>query len=82
MTINRFELIGKIVAELSYQDEATLQTILSMCEEELTDENIEVITYGKDDTEHILASPKDKAYLDEMVKKYAQYEKVMPEYAT
>lgn len=54
--MNRFELIGKIVEELIYQDEDTLRIILAMCAEELTDDTINVVTYGKDDTEHIMAS--------------------------
>ena len=54
--MKRFELLGRIVNHLYKLDDEALQEVLAELEGDITDENLEVITYGTDDTEHLLSS--------------------------
>lgn len=62
-----------------YQDEDTLRHILAMCEEELTDDTINVVTYGKDDTEHIMASADIVSLVEDIQEVKCKHAIIMPE---
>ena len=52
----RFELIGRIVNRLHMLSDEALQDLLTELEGDITDKTLEVITYGANDTEHLLSN--------------------------
>lgn len=62
--MTRFELIGRITEKLHTLDQDDLLNLLAQLEDEITDENMTVITYGADDTEHLLSNPKNAEILN------------------
>ena len=54
--MKRFELLGRIVNHLYQLDDEALQDVLAGLEGDITDESLDIITYGTDDTEHLLSS--------------------------
>ncbi|MEO0491177.1 MAG: hypothetical protein AAFZ49_16740, partial [Cyanobacteria bacterium J06659_2] len=79
MPMARFELIGRIVENLYQLDDIDLQSLLTQLEDELTDETITVITYGADDTEHLLSSPRNAEILNQAVEDLKDQELLTPE---
>ncbi len=66
--MNRAELIGQIVEHLQTLEDEDLQQMLEQLEdtsEDITDANIQVITYGVDDSEHINSSHKNARDLEQ-----------------
>jgi predicted AAA+ superfamily ATPase len=54
--MQRFELLGRIVNYLHKLDDEALRDLLAELQGEITDASLDVITYGTDDTEHLLSS--------------------------
>ena len=84
--MKRFELIGQIVTHLHNLDDASLQCLLTeleaaaaAAEEEITDETLEAITYGADDTEHLLSSPNNAEDLHRAIEELQGKDLLMPE---
>ncbi len=82
MPMSRFETMGRIVDYLHNLDDAALGELLAELTGEITDATLEVVTRGKDDTEHILSSPVNAADLDEAVKELANQTLLMPQHAS
>ncbi|MEO0533783.1 MAG: hypothetical protein AAF215_07930 [Cyanobacteria bacterium P01_A01_bin.123] len=79
MPMTRFELIGRIVENLYQLGDIELQALLTQLDGELTDETITVITYGTDDTEHLLSSPRNAEILNQAVEDLKDQELLTPE---
>ena len=54
--MTRFETIGRIVAQLHTLSDEALEDLLAGVLGELTDETVQAVTHGADDTEHLLSS--------------------------
>ncbi len=80
--MTRFETIGRIVNGLHTMSDKALQDLLLGLENDLTNENIESITYGKDDTEHLLSSSINAEDLCQAKGELKGYNLLTPEYAT
>ncbi|NBD18910.1 MAG: hypothetical protein GVY04_23070 [Cyanobacteria bacterium] len=64
--MERLELIERIVSHLHKLDNESLQDLLLDLEQDnITDENLDLVTYGADDTEHLLSSPRNAQILQE-----------------
>ena len=48
---------------LNKLDDKALEDLFSELERDITDENLDAITYGADDTEHLLSSSRNAAIL-------------------
>jgi hypothetical protein len=57
------ELIQKIIIHLHQLDDEALEDLLSKLERDITDENLDIVTYGANDTEHLLNSPQNAKIL-------------------
>jgi hypothetical protein len=79
--MTRFEVLGRIVEHLHSLDDATLEALLTKLSTAITDERLEPITYGKDDTEHLQSSPVDAKDLDEAVKELKNLKLLTPQHA-
>lgn len=79
--MNRFEVIGRIVEHLHSLDDAALQALLTELSTAITDERLEAITHGKDDTEHLQNSPVNAKDLDEAVKELKNLKLLAPQHA-
>ncbi len=80
--MTHFEIIGRIVSHLHTMSDEALQDLLVDLEGDLTDENIEIITYGKDDTEHLLSSTINAEDLRQATEELKDYDLLAPEYVT
>ena len=76
--MTRFEILGRIVNLLNQLDDATLQDVLTKLEGNITDETLDVITYGADDTEHLLSSPSNAEDLNLAVKELSRQDLLKP----
>lgn len=79
--MNRFEVIGRIVAQLELRDQASLEALLLSLENNDESERT-IITRGTNDTEHLLSSPFNAADLDNAVQELANYDFLMPQHAS
>ena len=76
----RFEVIGRIVSYLQILSDEALLDLLVELEDGFTDESIEVITYGSNDTEHLLSSPSNARDLQQAVEELNGKNLLVPEY--
>ena len=76
----RFEVIGRIVSYLQILSDEALLDLLVELENGFTDESIEVITYGSNDTEHLLSSPSNARDLQQTVEELNGKNLLVPEY--
>ena len=79
--MSRFETIGRIVEQLHKLEDSALEDILADLAD-ITDADLEAITRGSNDTEHLLSSSKNAADLDEVVKELSEYDLLTPQYAS
>jgi hypothetical protein len=66
--MNRHEAIGRIVEHLHAMDNASLEKLLTELLGDITDSTLNVITHGKNDTEHLLSSPVNASDLNQAAK--------------
>ena len=76
----RFEVIGRIVSYLQILSDEALLDLLVELENGFTDESIEVITYGSNDTEHLLSSPSNARDLQQTIEELNGKNLLVPEY--
>ena len=76
----RFEVIGRIVSYLQILSDEALLDLLVELEDGFADESIEVITYGSNDTEHLLSSPSNARDLQQTVEELNGKNLLVPEY--
>jgi hypothetical protein len=79
--MTRFETMGRIVEQLRSLDDASLEKLLAELPGDLTDETIDAITYGRDDTEHLRSSPVNAEDLKQAVKELEGYRLLTPQRA-
>jgi hypothetical protein len=79
--MTRFEVMGRIVENLHSLDDASLEALLTELSTTITDERLEVITHGKDDTEHLRSSSVNAKDLDEAVKELKNFKLLTPQHA-
>jgi hypothetical protein len=79
--MTRFEVIGRIVEHLHSLDDSSLEGLLTELSTAITDERLEVVTYGKDDTEHLQSSSVNAKDLEEAVKELKNLKLLAPEHA-
>ena len=77
--MTRFEIIGRIVNNLQMLDNAALQDLLTKLEGDITDETLDVITYGADDTEHLLSSSSNAEDLNHAIEELRGQDLLAPE---
>ena len=77
--MTRFEIIGRIVNHLQMLDDSALQDLLTKLEGDITDETLDVITYGADDTEHLLSSPSNAEDLNHAIEELRGQDLLVPE---
>ena len=77
--MTRFEIIGRIVNHLQMLDNAALQDLLTKLEGDIIDETLDVITYGADDTEHLLSSPSNTEDLNHAIEELMGQDLLVPE---
>lgn len=78
-TMTRFELIGRIIHQLHQLNDGELQALLTTLETEITDATSDVITYGTDDTEHLLSSERNAADLHQALQELTQQDLIIPD---
>lgn len=79
--MNRFEVIGRILAQLELRDQASLEILLLSLEND-DDSESSIITRGANDTEHLLSSPLNAADLDNAVHELAHLDLLTPQHAS
>ena len=79
--MTRFETMGRIIDHLHSLDDDSLGELLTDLSDTLTDETLEVVTYGEDDTEHLQSSSVNAEDLDEAVKELKGYKLLTPQHA-
>ena len=77
--MTRFELLGRIMNHLHQLTDVELQTLLTTLEDEITDETLDVITYGTDDTEHLLSSQQNAEDLNQAIQELSHQELIIPD---
>ena len=80
--MSRFETIGRIVEHLHGLDDASLEELLADLSGDITDETMDVVTYGKDDTEHLQSSPTNIKNLERAMKELEGRKLLTPEHAS
>ena len=80
--MTRFETIGRIVAQLHTLSDEALEDLLAEVSGELTDETVQVITHGADDTEHLLSSAVNAEDLERAEEELEGYKLLTPEHAS
>jgi hypothetical protein len=78
--MTRFEIIGRIVEHLHGLGDASLEKLLTELSTAITDETLEVITHGKDDTEHLQGSSVNAKDLDKAVKELENHKLLLPQH--
>ena len=78
------EITDRIVNQLHRLNDTELQNLLNELENDITDETLEVITYGGDDTEHLLSSSSNRKDLEQAIEEFKKQDLLMPDpkYAT
>lgn len=79
--MTRFEVMGRIVEQLHSLDDVALEALLTELSTTITDERLESITHGKDDTEHLQSSSVNTKDLDEAVKELKNLKLLTPQHA-
>ncbi|MEM9215824.1 MAG: hypothetical protein AAGD25_15965 [Cyanobacteria bacterium P01_F01_bin.150] len=77
--MTRFELLGCIMNHLHQLTDVELQALLTTLESEITDETVNAITYGTDDTEHLLSSQQNAEDLKQAVQELSHQELIIPD---
>lgn len=77
--MERAETIEHIVNHLHSLTDEALQELLTELEGDITDETLEVITYGADDTEHLLSNPSNAKDLQAAIEKLNGQDLLIPE---
>lgn len=77
--MTRFERLGRIMNHLHQLTDVELQTLLTTIEGDITDETMDVITYGTDDTEHLLSSQQNAEALNQAVEELSHQELIIPD---
>ena len=73
--MERLELIEQIVTHLHKLDKESLQDLLLDLElDNITDENLDLVTYGANDTEHLLSSSRNAEMLQEAMRELQDQE--------
>jgi hypothetical protein len=80
--MSRFETIGRIVDYLHDLDDASLADLLAELSGNITDKTLDVITHGKDDTEHLQSSSANANDLDKAVKELKGLKFLEPNHAS
>ena len=80
--MTRFEILGRIVEHLHGLDNASLEELLVDLSEDITDESLETITYGEDDTKHLKSSSINAEDLDQAVEELKGQELLTPQHAS
>ena len=80
--MTRFEIMGRIVDHLHGLDDASLEDILAELSGDITDETVQVITYGKDDTEHLQRGAVNAEDLNQAVKELSGHKLLTPQHAS
>ena len=75
--MTRFELLGRIMNHLHQLTDVELQALLSTLEIEITDETVDIITYGTNDTEHLLSSQQNAEDLNQAVQELSSQELII-----
>ncbi len=81
-SMTRFEVLGRIVEHLHSLDDPSLEAFLTELSTAITDEKLQPITHGKNDTEHLYSSPVNSKDLDEAVKELKDLKLLTPQHAT
>ena len=79
--MTRFEVIGRILEHLHGLDDTSLEALLTELSTAITDERLESVTYGKDDTEHLQSSSVNIKDLDEAVRELKDRKLLSPQHA-
>ena len=79
--MTRFETMGRIIDQLRNLDDASLEQLLEELSDAITDETLEVVTYGEDDTEHLQNNSVNAEDLNEAVKELKGYKLLTPQHA-
>jgi hypothetical protein len=79
--MTRFEVIGRIVEHLYSLGDTSLEALLTELSIAITDERLEVITHGRDDTEHLQNSPVNAKDLDDAVEELKNLKLLTPQHA-
>ncbi|NEQ97550.1 MAG: hypothetical protein F6K30_12640 [Cyanothece sp. SIO2G6] len=77
--MNRFELLGRIITHLHQLNDAALFQLLAQLDGEITDETLNVITHGADDTEHLLSTPNNATDLEQAMEELKHHTLPTPE---
>jgi len=73
--MERLELIERIITHLhKLNDEALQDLLLDLEQEQITDENLDLVTYGTNDTEHLLNSSRNAEMLHEAMRELQDQE--------
>jgi hypothetical protein len=80
--MTRFEMLGRLMNYLQGLDDTALEVLMDAISQDITDDTMSVITYGKDDTEHIEHSPVDAADLARAIEDLKDYKFITPEHAS
>ncbi len=75
----RCEIIERIVNHLHRLDDVALQDLLAELEGDITDKTLDIITYGADDTEHLLSSPSNAEDLNHAIEELMDQDLLVPE---
>ena len=77
--MTRFELLGRIMNHLHQLTDVELQTLLTTLEGNITDETMDIITYGTNDTEHLLSSQQNAEDLNRAAQELSHQELIIPD---
>ncbi|NET56024.1 MAG: hypothetical protein F6K47_07585 [Symploca sp. SIO2E6] len=75
----RGEIIEQIVNHLHRLDDTALQDLLAELEGDITDTTLDIITYGADDTEHLLSSQSNAEDLHHAIAELNAQDLLVPE---
>lgn len=78
--MSRFELIEQIMTHLYKLNDESLERLLLGLEGDITDQSLDVITYGIDDTEHLLSSSNNAELLSQAMDELRGQELLTIEY--
>ena len=75
----RLRTIERIVDRLQMLSDEALQDLLTELESDITDETLEAITYGDNDTEHLLSHPSNAEDLQQTLHELNEQNLLIPE---
>ena len=79
--MTRFEAMGRIVEQLHELGDDSLKSLLANLSDDITDETLDAVTYGKNDTEHLQSSSVNAEDLDKAVTELEGCELLSPQHA-